>query len=211
MEMNPNHPIAARPSGSAAPRRAAPVADSLLRPPRLLPGEKAADYKALRDQILGDIQPKGPLETILVRDVVDLQWEIVRLRRLKAALLRAKALEGVREILAPFGNEDDEDFAALPDQWARGDPEARQAVRGLLSPAGLGDDEIMATTLAQNLDPVERIDGLIKSGEARRNNTLDEIDRRRQALGAAIRAGVQQVEDVEFREVGGEPIAEEAA
>ena len=51
----------------------------------------------------------------------------------------------------------------------------------------------------------------MNSGETRRNNALDEIDRRRQAVGAAIRVGAEKVEDAEFRDVSGEPIAEEAA
>jgi hypothetical protein len=208
--MYAHNPIAALPASQTAPQGATPVADSLLRPPRLLPGEKSSDYKAMRAQILGDIQPKGVFETMLVRDVIDLHWEILRLRRLKAALLRGKAFEGVREILEPFGNKDDEDFAALPDQWACGDPKARQAVKELLRPASLGDDEIVATTLAQNLEAAERIEGQIASAERRRNNALGEIYRRHEAQ-AASRAGVQKVEDAEFREVVGEQNSAEAA
>jgi hypothetical protein len=209
--MEENNQISAPPPSLAAPQDAMPVADRLLRPPRLLPGEKSADCKALQAQILGDIQPKGIFEKMLVGDVIDFQWQILRLRRLKAALLHGKAYDGVREILSPFGDEDDDDFSALPYRWACGDQEARQEVKERLRPAGLGADEIMAATLVQNLEVVERLERLIISLEGRRNNALGEIDHRRQALGAAIRAGVEKVEDAEYREVGGEPISAEAA
>ena len=206
--MATNNPIASLPPGAAAAQAAASVADSLLRPPRLLPGEKPSAYKTLRAQVLGDLQPKGVLETILVREVIDYQWDILRLRRLKTALLRARAHHGVRDILEPFGDEDDDGFAALPNRWATGESEAHDEVKELLSPAGLGLDEIMAATLEQNLVTVERIDRLIASAEWRRNNALGQIDNRRQSLGAAVRAAVRQIEDAEFKEVGGEGPAE---
>jgi hypothetical protein len=205
--MATNSPIASLPPGAAA-QAAASVADSLLRPPRLLPGEKPSAYKRLRAQILGDLQPKGILETILVRDVIDYEWDVLRLHRLKTALLRARAHEGVRDVLEPFGDEDDDDFAALPNRWAAGESDARDEVEQLLRPAGLGLDEIMAATFEQNLATVERIDRLITSAEWRRNNALGQIDHRRQSLGAAVRAAVRQIEDTEFKKIGGEGPAE---
>jgi hypothetical protein len=42
---------------------------------------------------------------------------------------------------------------------------------------------------------------MLASAEARRNNALREIDRHREALGAAMRRAVDVVEDAEFREV----------
>jgi hypothetical protein len=201
--MQADNPIAALPPGRTAADAMA-AADRLLGSPSLLPGEKLSDYNALRSQMMQETQPKGFLETLLVRDVVNSEWDILRLHRLKIALLRAKAHEGVREILAPFGDEDDDDMNALPDRWARGDPEARKEVGRLLKSAGLTVDAIVATTLAGNLDTVERIDGLLAAAEARRNKAFLEIDRHRQALGTAVRAAIQQVEDAEYKVVDDE-------
>ena len=39
------------------------------------------------------------------------------------------------------------------------------------------------------------------SAEARRNNALREIDRHREATGAAVRRAIDEVEDVEFRDI----------
>src|SRR5579863_4313566 len=66
----------------------------------LLPGEAEADYLGVAARIVAVAQPKGAIEEFLIRDVVDLTWEIFRLRRLKAALLRAAASKGVHRILA---------------------------------------------------------------------------------------------------------------
>ena len=42
---------------------------------------------------------------------------------------------------------------------------------------------------------------MLASAEARRNNALREIDRHRDAAGAAVRQAIDEVEDVEFRDV----------
>src|SRR5207244_11663534 len=72
-----------------------------LGPPALLEGEDAAGYDELLGRISGTLKPADPLEQIWVRDVVDLVWEIFRLRRLKAALMREAAYEGVDKVLMP--------------------------------------------------------------------------------------------------------------
>ena len=58
-----------------------------------------------------------------------------------------------------------------------------------------------ATTLQHNLHRFERLDRMLASAEARRNNALREIDRHRSAFGAAVRQAIDEAEDVEFRDV----------
>ena len=56
----------------------------------------------------------------------------------------------------------------------------------------------MAKVLTEKIDQIERFDRLIAIAETRRNASLREIDRRRAALGAALRRTVQEAEDAEF-------------
>jgi hypothetical protein len=58
--------------------------------------------------------------------------------------------------------------------------------------------DIMAEGLRESIDDTERIDRLITIAENRRNVSLREIDRRRAALGDALRRSVQEAEDAEF-------------
>jgi hypothetical protein len=60
---------------------------------------------------------------------------------------------------------------------------------------------VTAKTLESKLDSFERLDRMLASAEARRNNALREIDRHRAALGAAMRQAVDEVQDAEFRDV----------
>jgi len=59
----------------------------------------------------------------------------------------------------------------------------------------------MVKTLEKKIDSFERIDRMLASAEARRNNALREIDRHREALGVAMRQAVDEVQDAEFRDV----------
>jgi hypothetical protein len=59
-----------------------------IAPTPLLPGEQEAEYAEFELAIVKAAHPKDAIEDLLTRDVIDLSWEVVRLRRLKAGLLR---------------------------------------------------------------------------------------------------------------------------
>src|SRR5262245_32663466 len=73
-----------------------------LGPPPLLEGEDAAAYDDLLRRISGAVKPSDIFEEIWVQDIVDLVWEVVRLRRLSASLMTATAHRAVETILEPF-------------------------------------------------------------------------------------------------------------
>ena len=80
----------------------APEQLSCLGPPPLLDGESSADYADLLARVSAAVEPADILEQIFVRDVVDLTWEELRLRRLKAALLECSQHKGIRELGKPL-------------------------------------------------------------------------------------------------------------
>src|SRR5262249_45016421 len=69
----------------AAPRLPS-AAQTLGRPP-LIAGEDPARHATLLTRVTEAVRPDGIIEEAWVRDVVDLIWDAVRLRRLKAALM----------------------------------------------------------------------------------------------------------------------------
>jgi hypothetical protein len=166
----------------------------------LLPGEKEADYAAIAGRIVVVSRPRDAIEEFLIRDVIDLTWEILRLRRVKAGVLKASMDDCVRQVLNavgyPYFEQD-----TLTKAWMAGDVSARKKVESILDKAGLTIDEVTAKTLEFKIDVVERIDRMLASAEARRNNALREIDRHRESAGAATRRAIDEVEDAEFREV----------
>jgi len=56
----------------------------LLGPLPIVEGEQAARYHGLLASLVADVNPVDMLEWIWIRDIVDLQWEVLRYRRAKA-------------------------------------------------------------------------------------------------------------------------------
>jgi hypothetical protein len=198
--------VRAPPSVSIAGSTAAEVQERVIgiAPSPLLPGEAEADYVGVAERIITVAQPKDAIEEFLTRDVIDLTWEILRLRRLKAGLLRASSGGGIFKVMHSLGYNERKGYGAataLGARWASGEKSARDEVAAVLKKAQLSIDDVMAETLESKIDTFERIDRMLASAEARRNNALREIDRHREALGAAMRRGVDEVEDAEFRDV----------
>lgn len=67
---------------------------SLFGPAPLIEGENAATYDEFLAKISSAVKPKDFLEEIWVRDVVDLSWEALRMRRIKATLLKSALSPG---------------------------------------------------------------------------------------------------------------------
>ncbi len=172
-------------------------------PPPLIAGEDAAAYEALLARVIGAVAPADVLEEMWVRDVVDLDWEAQRLRRLQAALLTAATHEGLAVVLTPLlGLSGAHDLAA---QWAAGKRRAARRVRALLAAAGLGQDAVTAQTLAARIGDFDRIDRMIMQAESRRAAALHEIEFHRVVLAHALRealaaedGGYQDEEDEAF-------------
>ena len=178
-----------------------------LTPAPLLLGEALVDYFRTARHIVAVIQPKDAIEDFLTRDVIDLDWENRRLRRAKAGLLRASASKGVRRIHSTIDT-NDPTAAFVMDisdrfahEWASGKASTRKEFAEMLEKAELTMDDVMAEALAEVVDAVERFDRMLASAEARRNNALREIERHREARGAAMRIALDEVQDAKFIDV----------
>jgi hypothetical protein len=170
-----------------------------LPPPSLVNFEDSATYGQLAARITAAVAPENVIEEIWVRDVVDLVWDVVRLRRLKAGLFTVGASDGMAEILRGLGE--------LPPKargWAARKPEAVVAVNTQLSAAGLDMGDVATSTFAARIDQFDRIERMLAAAEVRRAAALNAIENRRVAerLQAAARdaerAAMPPVEEGEF-------------
>jgi hypothetical protein len=171
-----------------------------IAPAPLLPGEREADYVNLIARVVTVARPRDAIEEFLTRDVIDLTWEILRLRRMKVGLLRASIGRGIESVMRSLGY-NPVSARELAVGWASGEKSAKNEVAGTLQKAQLAIEDVMAKTLEGEIDSFERFDRILASSEARRNNALREIDRHRAALGGAVRQAIDEVQDAEFRDV----------
>ena len=100
---NPSKPKSR--SVTSAPARVARFA--LLGPPPLLEGEDAALYDELVARICAAVKPGDIIDEMFVADVISLEWEIMRWRRLKFSLLEASVRRELRDFLNEQLNYDD--------------------------------------------------------------------------------------------------------
>jgi hypothetical protein len=201
-------PIAKPRTRSAEPRYRAKRLALFGRPP-LIEGENSAAYDELLGRISAVVKPTDILEHIWLQEVVDLVWEILRLRRLKANLMAATAHQGLERVLKPLLKES-EILEILPPEVSPkpGSPKIQRPSKRWISSLrlrGLSVDAVMARTLSVNLDVIERIDRLITIAEARHNAALRELDRHRAVLGQDLRGAALEVEDAKFKVIQAKP------
>jgi hypothetical protein len=185
-------------------------------PPPLIEGEYPADYNDLFAGICAAVKPRDILEEIWINDYLDLEWEIIRNRRLKTKLMSIKRYEAFEQLCRSidnleeyFPNLDEEKLKQRLIDWYDQEPYTlKKEINDTFASAGLTMDAVTAMVLLENLDAIVRIDNMIAMAEARRNSALRELDRHRATLGQALRRAVEQVEDAEFDMIETKPADE---
>ena len=72
---------------------------SLFGPRLLLEGEDGAAYDELVGRICAAVRPADVIDEMFIADIVALEWEILRWRRLKLSLIRTRALQALQDFL----------------------------------------------------------------------------------------------------------------
>lgn len=193
-------------------------------PPPLLEGEDPQAYDELLADVSAVIQPSDIFEEIWVRDVVDLTWEIRRLRRVKTNLLAVALPDALEDVLSRFiGKPKERDTGRdlgirfpgdpipkqaereLAQKWEKRDPTAVKRVEGILKSANLAMEHVMARAFRSELENIERIDRMIMAEEARRNAAYRELERHRAGIANALRTSIQSVEDAKIQTIEDKP------
>jgi hypothetical protein len=174
------------------------TADLLGRPP-VITGELASAFEELLDRARDILKSSDLIEEMWVHDVVNLEWENLRDRRLKAHLLLASQYAGLERVLTPIKGMAEAENLSL--RWAKRDPVAVAEVDQHLASAGLTMDAVMAETFAARLREIDCMEHMIASREARRAGALRELARHREASAARLKDATKKVEDAEYEDI----------
>jgi len=68
-------------------------------PPLLLEGEDATAYDELLGRICAAVKPVDIIDEMFIADIVALEWEVLRWRRLKRTLIRETGLKALERFL----------------------------------------------------------------------------------------------------------------
>jgi len=152
--------------------RVPPALLALFGDPALLPCEDPSLYKTLRDEMVAHVEPADIVEWLWIRDLVNLNWEIGRLWRIKRRLVEIKRDEVVhnRELRAvPIDEDDPPCEVKVPES-----------------------EKDFAELFKYVLDDYQRVDRLIASAEVRRDRLLVGIGRRRKETARRLREASQK-------------------
>ncbi|MFC6639854.1 hypothetical protein ACFQDR_23010 [Sulfitobacter sediminilitoris] len=149
----------------------------------VLPDESQDDYDALKAVLLAELKPRSPYAELLADQLVELEWDLRRHRRLRDALLRA---EFRHQAAVALDQQSSDLFMSFgPNTAARElavglvgtDTAKQQAALTELEEVGASPAEIMAKAyqkLARDLEPHERH---IAEIEIRRRRLREDFDR----------------------------------
>jgi hypothetical protein len=153
-------------------------AAGLLQASPLFISESAEEFDCIRDALDQEINPSGIIENMFMADVACLCWEILRLRRCKAAVVNAAfpaAVESVVEQLLrdpeQYGFEIEESAAAIAMQWFT-DQTVKDRILELLKAYQLDESVFEAEAIRNSTSELEQLEKLQASAEARRNRAL---------------------------------------
>jgi hypothetical protein len=179
---------------------------ALFGPPPLIDGETEEAYEAFKVQVRAALGPIDAIDEILIRQFVNDEWEVQRLRRLKGGYLQFIIRDGLKPVLSPFYETGP--LQSLIDDWARRDPEALKEVDSLLKQSGLAMAHVTAVALLHKIKDFEGMDRLISVAESRRNQALRELERHHESLAHRVQSAAKRIEEGEFRVV--EPALEDS-
>jgi len=171
------------------PRSVPPDIEALFGDPPLLGTEDPNLYWDMFDRFAEFVDPKNIIEWLWVKDIVDLSWEIARLRRYRALLIERERESKNAEIDFAREHADDRDLS-----WT--DRLKRPHIEALRNAPRLDTEADSARLLiSEYLEMYETIDKLLISAELRRDRILRELDFRRERIAPLLRKKCDELID----------------
>jgi hypothetical protein len=172
------------------------------RPPVLSTEDRDA-YDRLLAELVIDIDPRGITEWLWVRDLADLNWDILRMRRAIASLLnisfKPALIEIMLRLLPSYGR--DQIARELAEQWFATAEVERVIGRGkvidTLAKYGLEPDSVVGEAFALRCHELEKMEHMLTSAERRRNAIMRELQVHRESLKISREASNEIMIDAE--------------
>ncbi|NVO16253.1 MAG: hypothetical protein HXX10_19650 [Rhodoplanes sp.] len=169
--------------------------------------ENPRRYEDLLSRVGAAVGADDIIDWVLVKDIVNIIWEIQRFRRAQASTIKIGCRQAMEETLAhclPY----ERSWAGIKDEarllaqrWFGGDKEATQKVESVLAGAGLSMADITSQAMTCRAVELDRIADQIERCETRREKSLQQIERHHTGWGKRARRAAAEAVDAEFREV----------
>ena len=159
----------------------------------LLITESADEFDALRDAFEQEIKPRGIIEQMYVHDFCSIVWEILRLRRGRAAIVNAAFRDALVHVLTECLTKPGKLQLDLDDQvqtlalaWFKNE-QGKKRVAKTLNESGLDEYAIEGEAIRRSSSALELLNRMLASLEARRDKALRCIGDYRDGWGRQLR------------------------
>lgn len=174
----------------------------LIKDRPLLWSEDRDAYDVLLSSVFAELNPKGAIEAILVKDVADYIWEARRMRRLKAAAMHAE-LPGAAASLMADEYKDSLDVSLATASGFLKDMIRRSAIshededeslREVMEMCAVTPDVLLYEAYKSGLTTISAINGELERLERRRDQILRSLREHRAALATMAKTLVTREE-----------------
>jgi hypothetical protein len=151
--------------------------------------ESKVGYWSLVESIEKAVGPRDVLEWLIVRNMVDLTWNIFFYRRVGAGIIDVARMEALISILGSIlPNPSAQDARKLAKEWFNRKLEARSRITGLFIEHHINDDHINSEAVRLRSQTIEQIERMLASMESRYRQYYKDIYVHRESLrmGAEI-------------------------
>jgi hypothetical protein len=191
----------------------------LFGPPPVLSTENQKAYEDMLAQLIECHRPQDVMEQILIRQLVDSTWEIIRYARHKILVIdrrfrarlefqakRTRQLAQLKEAKARELAERNMEPATALNRFFDLDDAVLKSAHDIDVVLTKPPDELdHARALEGALDYYERLDKLLNIAIGRRNDALEQLEHYREGLGARLRQASAEIIDVESTIVEAQP------
>jgi len=164
--------------------------EDLIPRPMLFPGEDAVAYEDLRDALLVDLAPGAPYERALAENLVTLEWEAIRHRRMRDTLIKAKARDLAVGVFSTGVVRDayhqTEKHEQLGSALVGADRKIAAKAAAALKKHDIGLDEIFAKAYSRVSNQLELHEKKLADLETRRRRLRDDYERLRAARARLV-------------------------
>ena len=150
-------------------------------PPRkLFPGEDRGAFEAFRVALLSELSPSTFYEEQMVENLIDVEWEAVRYRNLRADLVTAEGRDScakaIESSVNPLSIKLSERSIAIAAELFEPDGPGKEAVL-VINGIGTNLDEIVARAYSNEIGTLGHIERHLSDIEPRRRRLFDDYER----------------------------------
>ncbi len=164
----------------------------------LVLGENAEAYDDLLSKFVVALSPKGIIECLYTKDIVDLTWDIQRIRGFEVSIINNERTAALGAILAVVVDDGQKAFyqnrdegKLLANRFISGETKAKEELTSQMAQHGFDENSVTAEAFSQKLPILEVVHRMLAAAESRRDKMIREIERHRETLGRHLREIVE--------------------